>query len=92
MTQAEVDLLTSAAAIRGIHGFDARMFLGAKALLAANPNNRVARSVVEELTRQMATGEQPTTFALFMLPEFFTDEELAEEKRLRDEHLAHEKV
>jgi hypothetical protein len=91
MTQADVDLVMSAAAIRGIHvdEDEARMFLGAKGILAADPSNKLARQVIEESTRLLTTGQRPTTFARFMLPIFYTEEEIAENERLDAEHRAY---
>jgi hypothetical protein len=89
MTQAQVDKVIADAAKRGIEvsQLDATTFLGARELLAKDPENKLAREVVEESMQQFTTGKEPTGFARFILPIFETDEELAASDKQRHDYL-----
>ena len=62
---------------------EAVAFLGAKELLAHDSDHRLAREVVENFTKYIATGKKPWSFAEFMLPDLSTDEERAQMKAAR---------
>jgi hypothetical protein len=89
MTNAQVAKIISDAASRGIEVSEDEVctFLGAKELLLKEPNNKVARQVVEESTKHFRTGEKPTSFARFVLPIFETDEEIVAGKKMRDDFI-----
>ena len=83
MTNEDVARVISSAAARGIKlsEYEVISFLGAKELLAREPENPHASITVRHFVNYMATGVQQKSFAEFMLPEFFTDEELAEQQQ-----------
>jgi len=91
MKNSEVRAAIDEARQRGIKidDYDAKVFLGAKEIFAADPKNQTARAVVLEYTRFLTTGQRPTSFNEFALPIFYTDEQIAEHERSRAAHLAY---
>lgn len=83
MTNADVVHVIGQAAARGIKiaDYEATTFLGAKELLEKEPNNANALIAVRTYTQFLETGIKPVSFSEFMLPEFETDEEIAERAR-----------
>ena len=83
MKQSDVNTVIGQFAARGrtLAEWDAVNFLGARELLTREPNHKLAAEVVEHYTSFLATGIEACRFAKFMLPEFFTDEEIAERDR-----------
>ena len=70
MTNAQVQGVIQQARSRGVacDEYEACVFLGAKELLAANPENPIAKSVLENYSRFLLTGTKKTSFAEFLLP------------------------
>ena len=83
MTNADVQKTIAQFAARGrtLAEWDAINFLGARELLTRQPDHKLALETVQHYTEYLATGVEACTFAKFMLPEFFTDEEIAERDR-----------
>jgi hypothetical protein len=73
-----------------VDDMDVRLFLAAKAILAADSEHQAAKDTVKNFLQWMETGVNPGSFAQFLLPRdcFETVEEKLEGARLRDEHLA----
>jgi hypothetical protein len=91
MTEAQVEKLIEDAAARGIEVDRSRAttFLGARELLARDPDHEDAKRVVIAYSQFLQTGKPPKdSFAEFLMGPFETDEEIAEEKKQRDEYLA----
>ncbi len=83
MTQAEVQKVIEQFAARGLrlHEWAAVNFLGARELLARDPSHKLAAEVVQHYLNFLATEVESCCFAVFMLPEFWTAEEIAERER-----------
>jgi hypothetical protein len=79
MTDADVARVVSSAAARGRHitDYEAAVFLGAREILAKDPGNAAAQSVVEEFAAFLESGVELRSFARFLLPIAETDEEIA---------------
>jgi hypothetical protein len=93
MTEAQVEETIHAAEILGreLSHFQASIFLLAKEIVAGGPSEdfETAKAVVRDYSRYIANGTVVTSFAQFLLPIPFTDEEKAHSKKLRDEFLAY---
>jgi hypothetical protein len=92
MTNADIDNLLRAAHEKGRHDMvrdDVRSFLAAKAILQDDPNNDSAKTIIANFLQWLNTGKRTISFLEFTLPirSIFTEEELAEEKQIRDAHL-----
>jgi hypothetical protein len=90
LTNAQVSEVVENAAKHGrvLDRYLATVFLGSKEFLAAHPDSQPAKDTVSEFSKFFAVGTPMTSFAQFMLPTFYTDEELAHQKKVRDEYLA----
>jgi hypothetical protein len=64
VTNGQIDAI----AARGFDRYSAAVFLGAKEILASNPENSAARVVVEEYASFFAGGAEPRGFEEFLLP------------------------
>ena len=90
MTQADVQELIEQAKSkfgRIIDDFDASVFLGAQEILAEDSTNAHAAEVVRVFNTYMKTGVKKTSFAEFLLPLPYTDEEIAASDRSRNEYI-----
>lgn len=90
MKQADVDRVVANAATRGVAADDleAASFLLAHELLVKNPKHEAALEVIRNFNHRLATGEEVRSFAQFLLPVPYTDEEREEEERIRQAYLA----
>jgi hypothetical protein len=91
MTEAQVSRLVETAKEK--HGVsidrnDAQAFLGAEEILAQDPDNLDALTVVRNFSVWMRTGVEPRSFAQFSLPIPYTDEEVAAMELSRSKYLA----
>jgi hypothetical protein len=80
MTEVQIQDLMKSAAMRG-HAFShyqAAVYLSARELLARDPSNQVAQTVVEDFSRYLIDGTAITSFDQFLLPIPETDEDKAE--------------
>jgi hypothetical protein len=92
LTNAQVLEVVANAAVHGrsVDEYQATTFLGAKEILAIEPDNEAAADTVAEFCRFITEGRPMTSFSRFTLPVFYTDESKAESARLREEFLAHQ--
>ena len=90
-TNADQDAVIQKAATLNIDitSYDASVFLGAQELLEADPSNIHAAKAIANFNAWMATGTKPHGFDEFMLPDFYTVEELEAQNKRRDEHIAY---
>jgi hypothetical protein len=74
---------------RDISPFQAATFLGAREILAREPENANAMAVVSNFSRLLETGIRTISFSEFSLPEecFLTVEEKAAADKSRDEYI-----
>lgn len=82
MRQADVDAVVASARARGrsIDDYHAAVFVGAREILAKEPDNKAAAEVVSNFTKFLATGIETPSFAQFALPLPETEEELAAQR------------
>jgi len=85
LTQADIETVQefARAVEREVSDYHAAVYLQAKEILRADPDNPYAKEVVTNFNHFLKTGEERTSFAQFFLPCPETDEEKAESERLR---------
>ena len=90
MTNAQVEQLIRNAAAKGraVGWYYAGVYLQACEILSREPRNVLARAVIADFQKFLATGVDTRSFAEFFLPTPYTEEDLAAQQRSRDAHLA----
>jgi hypothetical protein len=90
VTNADVRALIDLAAGLGrtVDAYDAAVFLGAKEILRDDPENSDAVETVNWFNRFLRTGIVEPCMAQFLLPVFYTTEEIAEAEEIRAAHMA----
>ena len=73
---------------REIDSYRAKVVLQAREINVRDSKNAAALEVVQNFVSFLNTGIVVDSFAEFLLPCAYTDEEIAEHNRLRDAHLA----
>jgi hypothetical protein len=90
MTGAQVQELMKNSATGGhaLTHYQALVFLQSREILARDPSDETAQSVVEDFSRYIIDGTPITSFAQFLLPLPETDEDKAEFEKQRAEFIA----
>jgi hypothetical protein len=72
---------------RTVDSYKASTYLAARKILTNDPENIAAATVVNSFNEYLSTGVEKVSFASFLLPTPYTDEEIAASDRIRDDYL-----